>query len=258
MKPKSSSKYKPARLFICMAFFGLILYSNMIWTSGLEADQSTTNGTIQVQCVTLEKWFDFIRVFALVDSIITIVIPFMVISTMNLLIASKLMKLYKQGRFLSYREREQKTALTSNNNSTLIISLKSQHLKVKNTNTTFPYEMSRLSDHPSVPVVADTRHRHRKLKKYIRSTMILLIISAVFLVLNTPIAFCKMRYSYQFIKLIINKKYFPESTNTSDYSSENSLHPLEETLERISCYMYYMNFSTNFLFYFFGFKRVKN
>jgi len=63
--------------------------------------------------------------------------------------------------------------------------------------------------------------------------------------LHFPIAICKIWY---FLKSTTNQEYEPASNSTS---SEVTLeaNPIEEIIERITCYLYYLNFSLNFFLY---------
>jgi hypothetical protein len=71
---------------IMTLIFSMLLYSFNFFTSGLE-----NTGDNQVACVTLVRWFDFVRTMVLVDTTITMIIPFIVITFFNFLIMIKLM-----------------------------------------------------------------------------------------------------------------------------------------------------------------------
>ncbi len=212
----------------------------MLWTSGLES-HVTKSGKQYSQCVTLEKWFNLVRVSVLIDSFITIIIPFVVISTMNFMIAMKLMKLYKLAKYLSISENRKSISTTNNHPMTNFEMKISAHGKTSNV-----IELEAFADSTIVPILS---RGQKRLAKYVRSTRILFIISIVFLVLNAPIAVCKIRYSYQAIYLLM----MPEDESMAHMKIE----PFEETLERVTCYLYYMNFSFNFIFYFLGFRKHK-
>lgn len=70
-----------------LTIFSLIFYSFSIITSGIE-----NHGSNEKTCVTLEKWFGLASMMAFIDSIITICIPFIIISILNISICCKLME----------------------------------------------------------------------------------------------------------------------------------------------------------------------
>ena len=67
----------------------LCVYSHVFITSGFETNEVKANERPQVSCVTLEKWLGFVKVFILVDSFLTIIVPSVVIASINLLIIIK-------------------------------------------------------------------------------------------------------------------------------------------------------------------------
>lgn len=71
-------------------------------------------------------------------------------------------------------------------------------------------------------------------QKYSTSTKMLLVISNAFLLMNIPMALNKAYY--------FCKNYFSNSQSIETSGSE-------EILERVSCYIYYLNFSLNFFLY---------
>jgi len=74
------------RFIFCMIFFTLTFHSFALLTSGVEPVHQ--NGIIS--CVTLLKWFNYMNIFALIDMILTIFIPFLFVFVLNLLIIHKL------------------------------------------------------------------------------------------------------------------------------------------------------------------------
>jgi hypothetical protein len=77
--------------------------------------------------------------------------------------------------------------------------------------------------------------------KFTRTTYVLLMISSCFLLLNMPMAICKLWY---FLNLTENKS---ETIFLSFQQNDSTLH--EELFERVSCYIYYLNFCINFFLY---------
>lgn len=109
----------------------------------------------------------------------------------------------------------------------------------------------------------------RRIKIYSKTTRMLLLISTSFLLLNTPIAYSKVRYyfnnSFQlnffeaahyahlnsnlnFTRLIpLDKNITPLTEQSNNENLEANL--FDELIERVSCYIYYFNFSFNFFLY---------
>jgi hypothetical protein len=204
-----------------MTVLSLILYSHFLWTSGLEDlqkdEESEKNETVSAfqdpkQCVTLEKWMNLVRIFALFDSLITIVLPFLVIATMNCLITWKLLAMNKQASYLFGQAGQRDEATT-----------------VPNLNLPLILNTPRSSTASAAQL--------QKSKQLMRSTRILFLITLFFLVFNFPIAICKIRYAYGFL-------IGPDSS-----AAVAEFNPWDETFERLTCYMYYLNFATNFMFY---------
>jgi hypothetical protein len=180
-------------------------------------EQSKENGTVSAsqqlnQCVTLSNWVNAVKMFVFFDSLVTIIVPFLIIATMNSLIAWKLIMLNKHASNLFSIAGQQKAKVTA-----IILNIVSR------------------TPRPSTTSIAS----QQKFQKLLRSTKILFLITFFFLVLNSPIAISKMRYAYQSIQILINPHVALEEYGTWD-----------ETIERVTCYMYYLNFATNFIFYF--------
>jgi hypothetical protein len=139
-------------------------------------------------------------------------VPFFVIATMNSLIAWKLIMLNKHASYLFDRAGQPEANITS-----VLLNIVSRRPRLSTTSIA----------------------QHIKFRKLLRSTKVLFLITFFFLVLNSPIAICKMRYAYQSIQML---------TNPNHSLAEHGM--WDETIERVTCYMYYLNFATNFIFYF--------
>lgn len=94
-------------------------------------------------------------------------------------------------------------------------------------------------------VASSSPLNRQRSEKYSRTTRILLIISLTYILLNTLMAYSKLRH------------LFDEITHYSSDDDDEHLTAQEkrskllnnEILERISCYLYYLNFSINFFLY---------
>jgi hypothetical protein len=224
-------------------------------TSGLEIVQTESddkNGTTLIkqqstQCTTLDKWVNLVKLFALLDSLFTIVVPFLVITVMNSLIAWKLVIISKKASFLFNQSVQLDEANVSPTTTKPKIFLKYLEVVKLDDNLLKATLLSGVSRASTSSIAVQTA-REQKLKKLSRAKQVLFFISLFFLIFNLPIAICKIRYAYQSI----------ESFISPDASFVDSYNDWDETVERLTCYLYYLNFATNFLFYFLGFRKQKN
>lgn len=105
----------------------------------------------------------------------------------------------------------------------------------------------------------------KRKKTYSKTTRTLMLVSSVFLALHLPIAICKIIY-YISEPIVHHYDNFEArlqnpSNGTNQTISVKNIHTnnLEEVIERITCYIYYFNFSLNFFLYTFNksnFKKV--
>lgn len=149
-----------------------------------------------------------------------------------------------------------------------------KHKKIRLNSADSVMEISRNSSKFSMRgmSILSRKGQIRRKKKYSKTTKVLLTISTTFLILHCPIAICKIWY---FIKsssdpiqeTSTNKSIFNSTTyynadyqlynnNNSSFikmtdDSDNAMeaNPIEEIIERITCYLYYLNFSLNFFLY---------
>jgi hypothetical protein len=104
----------------------------------------------------------------------------------------------------------------------------------------------------------------KRKKVYMRTTRMLLVVSTTFLLLNAPLALSKVRYFLD--DLIFSKKtdspshlaHSLSANETATAALEWNYSALDELIERLSCYMYYFNFSVHFLLYMFNGPKFKN
>ncbi len=97
----------------------------------------------------------------------------------------------------------------------------------------------RSSETNSVKMIQNLMRQSDQVKRrsvYLKSTRMLLIISTSFLIFNSPIALAKL---YFFLKA---KFVYSENENEmADFG--------EQVIERLTCYIYYFNFTLNFIIY---------
>lgn len=201
----------------------------------------------ETSCVTYETWFKLVSVIAMIDISITTIIPFFTISIINLMIAIRL----KKDSFY-----EPSTSITICYSKSRLGSL-----AVSSQSKSF----IKLSDYrKSSQAITHSTHL-RRVKSYSEATKTLLIISLMFLILHSPIAFDKIFYFINenftinlYKSNVVETKRFTANANTthranttdaSSYMAKIEANYLEEILERIACYIYYSNFSLNFFLY---------
>jgi hypothetical protein len=101
-------------------------------------------------------------------------------------------------------------------------------------------------------------NRHRKSKSSYETTKTLIMVSTAFLILNSPMHLCK---TYYFFKKKFSNTFQTFSTNSLTNSTKNTqltdlyeieTNHLEEIIERITCFIYYINYALNFFLYSFN------
>lgn len=224
IRPDSYKHRTNTTTLTALVVFAFLFHIPFLITSGLEELDGTR------YCVTLTRWFNYVKVSILIDSLLTIILPFVVIATMNLLISSKLMQLYRN---FKHKQSESRVSLC-----------KSRMLLAD------PEPSSSRTSSLSHTLKLIVSQKKIRLRSYIRSTRMLFAMSVVFLVFNFPIAFTKIRYSLQSFKTIVTG----DNSTTDQQLSYLTVDPLDESIERVSCYIYYLNFASNFLFYLLAYK----
>jgi hypothetical protein len=244
-------KKNTLKAILVLTLFALVAYSHVFFTSGFEENDSEQG------CVTLEKWFNFVKLSLLADSLLSIIIPFILIATINLAIASKLVKF---AHVINVSLQRYSTSTTS----TAITRSFDGRLPLLNNNNDKRGALTIEENHQSIPMnelnhglennlnnlalasILNGTPKEERLRKYFKSTRMLFVISITFLVLNSPLALCKIRYSLQAIESYFQIK---QASSNKQKSTANDAHPLEEIIERITCYLYYSNFTLNIGFY---------
>lgn len=96
----------------------------------------------------------------------------------------------------------------------------------------------------------------KRRKSYTRTTRVLVLISTSFLILHTPMALCKfITYFEDNAESLVNDLKIQKTrnqTSNQSFSDEILKSNSRETLERISYYIYYLNFALNFFLYSFN------
>ena len=291
----SKQKHKIAIFYTTL--FPLVLYSFSLKTSGLEYTDNA------ISCVTLAKWFKFTNVFAFVDSFLTMFLPFFVILISNVAICVKLLR--SSTGALSFLNIISKNSLAKqnsvcNNHVEMISFVNSEHhnMHVDITSRisqvftrqlsipTFAYQNSLPSRRGGIQVprqsVVDNSLRKsgndlKRSRAYYRTTRLLLIISSVFFLFNTPMYFSKLYYYLKNSKYEENTasvnidlkdfKFNAKAYNlTISHESVSYINKLnftvnfhlldadinEEIMEIITCFLYYLHFSLNFFLYSFS------
>jgi hypothetical protein len=109
------------------------------------------------------------------------------------------------------------------------------------------------------------KSRLNRMKTYSKTTRMLLIISTLCFCLNVPMAWSKLRYLIANLIAISTSSQAEASNATLATSSDttsagdelSSAAVIDQIIERLSCYLYYLNYSINFVLYTLNGERFK-
>ena len=173
---------------MCVLLFALIFYSYNLAMTGLVENVHTNSAS---ECVPLDKWLFLNKYMTLADTFNTILVPFMLISIVNILIVIKLARTTR-----STPQNESSNHIFANNSS--------MHKKMEMSNNFTTVTTSHLINSASCHHQQTTNkkgsltqiklmmHDVSRKRKYSRTTVVLMSISSAFLALNFPIATCKI------------------------------------------------------------------
>ncbi len=276
------SKNKSVIFINSITAFSLLFYSFSIVTSGVE---QTYDG-VSV-CITLAKWYRLVKLLVYVDVMLKIIIPFSLILISSLVIISKLMGAQsifglcnkKQNRGLkiifrncsslpdnsySVANTNELTAKGSMEPSVVFVNKSSIDLRrmtLANMNSSVNEERKATETSnkgyrmrfsvTSMPI------RLRLKQKYAKTTGILITILIMFLLLNFPMAISKLKYlsTDEIDPLLFNLSSSTHGSSNQTLVSNGS-HALQNNakvsdiiMQRLACYLYFLNFSLNFFLY---------
>ena len=225
-----------------MVLLSLVIYSFSLVTTTLEEMEGS-----KTACVPIIKWLYLVKTMALLDSILAIIIPFLLILISNMLIGYRLVN-YSQSDCLFRR-------------------VTRKFFRVPSVNSPSGPKKNRLLHDTKSDWSCDETMKNvsklRRPRKITKITRILFTISTTFLVLNLPIACSKIWHyvkSYHFIytnqvlhkyanESALNASFHIMMTVTAALEKEPVQTETEEIFERIACYLYYLNFAINFFMY---------
>jgi hypothetical protein len=240
------------KIVLSLLAFALITYAFAFVISGIERSGEKKAPTT-TQCVVLEDWFQLAVYVTFLDMCLTIILPFMLILTMNVLI---IVKLTRMTRFRGGDESQNSNQSQSQSQS------QSQNIELLARNAEFI-------------INAKTRRgqeiQARRKKQYKKTTRLLFAITTAFLIFHMPMAVKKIWYFEEFFSsnaLTCSPKNCSTLANNStllgmDGSVQapnilNNASRREEILERLASYIYYLNFPFNSFFYVLNSARLKN
>jgi hypothetical protein len=230
-----------------------MFYSYSFLTSSVEKNKNENR-----ECVTIEKWHDLVNILSLIDSIQTLIFPFILISIINISILLKLINNLKPIQIERKDER--------------VIPLRNIFVKTKSFNSINQDVTSssrKLTNNSKANFILHRHHRKSKNKK----TLVLLIIVTIFLVINSPLAIKKifqyfehMMGKFNLESIIIDEFQISNSTSAEiHYRNESFLNNPQDIIKnsenieigfKLASLLYYINFSINFLLY--PFKKTKS
>ena len=89
-------KFKMKMLILII--FSIIFYGYVIFTSGLEYKDS------EYVCITYTEWFDIVKVMSVIDTVISMIVPFILITFSNVAIIFKLSTVFKAKYDKNYKK----------------------------------------------------------------------------------------------------------------------------------------------------------
>lgn len=206
--------------------------------------------------MTYEDWFKLAKTMIIIDISLTIVVPFIVILTVNISISMKLMQVSLCHRRNATMTQSRSSSSASSKRLVLTRSLGSTSTQSRQSLNNVTMRMSR--DHNnetrretqfSSNILTNSRncdsllfvqhHLNRPPDSYSRTTRFLVLISITYFLLNVLMAYTKLSYLFE----------HDQHTDHVAFDSGSFNH---EVIERLSCYLYYLNFSINFFLYVFN------
>ena len=289
---------------LLLVTFAIAFNSYGFWTSGLGVVEQDD----MVVCTTIDKWIHLLKIMALIDTFLTMFLPFLLILSVNMLIIVKLTRNSRNSLSskmiinVSSAPNDNKPLVTNHSNSAVSASnLLSVPTKLNNSNRNNRHALSSSKmpddlisvDSASINVVDSRKDSDQDMgrkvstvsssflpnevsrnrlgqsiksaaysldtrkKQYSRTTRMLLIISTVFLILHGPTAFLKLWYIYtNYIRRSVDNMSPDNNNNNNNRLMETD--PVEELLERLTCYIYYLHYSLNFFLYVLNIKNFRS
>lgn len=287
---------KKLMIIAALVTVSLILYSYVFFTTELKHNEDN-----QQMCVPKETWIFLVQSMSIVDSVLTFIVPFVIVLFVNMAILIK-MRTFKRTPSIPKIIYSKNWSTEFNRNSSQnetsfqspVGTVKVKRIKQANststmTTVTIPKAASsieissgrdrlrrglkmsasnsvRLSKEKLFFDYSNTVELLRRRKLYRKMATILLIISISFLCLNFLSFWSKFTYfmrgfNYQAQDLASQANQVIQHSNGTnlgqdDVAAENEFFrwhldasELDEVLERVSCYLYYLNFSINFFLY---------
>jgi hypothetical protein len=243
---KGTHKRKTFLYMFTPLLLALFYYSWQWQMSGLELIG------FQMRCVTKIEWFYIAEKLGVFDVVLTIFVPFLIIIVANGLISVRLMKSVIDDKNPEQHDQLVDGVPTSNDNTSMS-SRRATQLEVRKSSNP-----SRQHLNMHIDVICKRR------QLYTKTTRTLLLISTVYIFLNAPIALSKVRYfianlnieESASVDLSIFNFEFNNVTNHSASSNFIEYTAVDELIERLTCYIYYLNFVVNFLLYRFNGSKI--
>lgn len=200
---------------------------------------------------------------AMIDILITTILPFFLITIINILIAYKLKTETKKAKKCKKQIRLSKNE--SKNYQSFMKRDKFEDKPKKSVKFNDSLLISYKKETKQVSINFQRESRIKRTKVYSEATKCLFLISFVFLFLHCPLALNKINYflNENLIpsKTSLDFDYFDQmSPNSTQYhdSTELETSEKEEIFERIACYIFYLNFSLNFFLYTYNKSKFRN
>ncbi len=257
-KNELCNKSKTRKFILIIVSFSLLFYSITLVSSGFDEKYGKA-------CVIKENWSGVFEVLNFVDTIQTMVIPFIIISMSNVLIGYRLMRESKQLKYHGSFRVVLYRLIPFNSAKNNVQSRNKSRENLKNSNDSNNKKLRR-----RITLKEVKKHNSKSNKE---TTKILLIIASTFLILNFPLAASKTYYFFAANEkktqtsffTTISYSFFNDSvqiinntislTGNNDKLEDNKT--TKEIIEKIAQFIYYINYSINFYLYTFKTKQFR-
>lgn len=245
-------------IMLCLILFAVLFYSYSFLSATIQ-----DIGESKIRCSIIEDWYNLANLMAFIDAILTALIPLLLILVINILIVCKLLGKTPFKMLIMFKSKPKNE--DKNEESTLLKPIK-QMLVVVSENELKPCSSGIRTYTAQPELQLKINSNLNRPMVYSRTTKNLFSLSATFLILNLPIAINKIVYfvvypsfgdyktSSEMSTSISNNEINLSNSNTSIVFSFVNEFEIEQTskyesLERLACYFYYLQFSLNFVLY---------
>jgi hypothetical protein len=239
-------------IILALLIFSILAYSAVLVTAGVERISIS-----QRACSFVEARYHFAVSMAIFDTFITILLPFLIILTLNLLIVYKLCQKMDMTRNLDDLQESQSNILMMNRN------LVARTVSNENENA----KRQSLTPQTNARLRVSQEVQSKRRREYTRTMMLLFVLLTAFLIFHTPITIKKIYYVTNYFISPVSHEfdnrgafYSNRTVNAtnSNVTSNMDANLNEEILERFASYIFYLDFPLNVFFYSLNSSKCRN